>query len=191
MRRSPTSPRAAGWSPRPAHVDRARGRPTGVTLALLDDAQELGLDGGRSRRPRRGTACRRARPRTRPAVAVGAGERALHVAEELALDQLPGKRRAVERHERAVPAPALGVDRARGELFAGPALAGHEDGRVRGPARRIVSATYASPANRPPSHGNSPANSRRRRRFLLAQREDLMGMTDRGPISSLSNGLGR
>ena len=52
-----------------------------------------------------------------------AGERALLVAEQLALEQLLGNRGAVDRDELAVLAAALRVHRAREQLLAGAALA--------------------------------------------------------------------
>src|SRR5690606_23157460 len=66
------------------------------------------------------------------AVAVGAGERAPGVAEQLALHQLRRERAAVEGDEAAVPAAARLVDRARHQLLAGAALAGDQDHRVGG-----------------------------------------------------------
>ena len=53
----------------------------------------------------------------------GAGERALLVAEQLALEQRLRQRGAVDRHERSRRALAPGVQRARGDLLAGAALA--------------------------------------------------------------------
>src|SRR5690606_5299759 len=61
----------------------------------------------------------------------GAGERALLVAEELALEEVLRERRAVHRDEGAVRALALGVDRARGDLLARSALAADQDRRRR------------------------------------------------------------
>ena len=55
--------------------------------------------------------------------AVGAGEGALGVAEELALEQRLRDRGAVHRHEGLVAARRLRVDRAREHLLAGAALA--------------------------------------------------------------------
>ena len=57
------------------------------------------------------------------AALAGTGEGALDVAEELALDQLGGDRRAVDRHERALRARAGLVQRARHDLLAGARLA--------------------------------------------------------------------
>src|SRR6185503_5918845 len=59
-----------------------------------------------------------------------AGERALLVAEQLALEQRLGERAAVDLDERAVRALAQPVDRARDQLLAGAALARDEHGRV-------------------------------------------------------------
>ena len=53
-----------------------------------------------------------------------AGEGAALVAEQLALDQLARDRRHVERHERALAALAVVVQRARHQLLAGAGLAG-------------------------------------------------------------------
>src|SRR5207302_8119896 len=56
-------------------------------------------------------------------VALGAGEGAAAMAEELALEQRLGKRGAVLRQERRVRAGALAVDLARHELLSRPRLA--------------------------------------------------------------------
>ena len=64
------------------------------------------------------------------AVGDGAGERAAHVAEQLALDQVLGNRAAVDGDEALVAARAAGVDGARDDLLAGAALAGDQHGRV-------------------------------------------------------------
>src|SRR6185295_8223396 len=66
------------------------------------------------------------------AVLRGAGERALHVAEELALDELVGDRGPVHLDERTVGARRRAMERARDELLAHAALAEDEDARVRG-----------------------------------------------------------
>ena len=63
---------------------------------------------------------------------VGPGERAAHVAEELALEQAFGQRRAVDRHEGLRRPRAVEVQRARHHLLAGAALAG--DQHAAGPA---------------------------------------------------------
>jgi hypothetical protein len=61
----------------------------------------------------------------------GAGERALLVPEQLALDELRGDRRHVDGHERAALALAEVVERLRHQLLAGAGLARDEDGEVR------------------------------------------------------------
>ena len=62
-----------------------------------------------------------------PAALLGrAGERALLVPEELALDQFARERGAVDLDERPLAARAAVVDRARDELLAGAGLAEHE-----------------------------------------------------------------
>src|SRR5581483_8758832 len=58
-------------------------------------------------------------------------ERALLVAEELALEELLGERGAVDRDERPARALAPGVHAARGHLLPGPALSEEEHGRRR------------------------------------------------------------
>src|SRR5262249_57888148 len=68
------------------------------------------------------------------------GERATAMPEELALEERFRDGRAVECHERAaLPRPAL-VERARGDLLAGPALARDQDRRagVGDPPEEIV-----------------------------------------------------
>ena len=64
------------------------------------------------------------------AIGDGAGERALDVAEQLALDQLFGNRRAVHFDERLVPAAAQRMNGARDELFAGAVLAENQHAAV-------------------------------------------------------------
>src|SRR5262249_20951592 len=59
-----------------------------------------------------------------------AGERAFLVAEQLRLEERRGQRRAIDRNERAVFAPALEMNRARAELLAGAGFAADEHGRV-------------------------------------------------------------
>src|SRR5690606_17305565 len=62
---------------------------------------------------------------------LGVGEGAALVAEQLALDELLGERRAVDRDERARAARAARVDGARDDVLAGAALAEEQDrGRV-------------------------------------------------------------
>ena len=69
---------------------------------------------------------------TSPVRAVCAwGERALLVSEQLRLDQIPGQRRAVEVHERALGPIAAVVQRAGREVLPGPGLALDEHRRWR------------------------------------------------------------
>src|SRR5262249_12934714 len=105
-----------------------------LDLALLDDAQELRLHVGadladlveEERAPVRALEAARAR-------CDGAGERALLVPEELALDDALRERPHVDGDERPANAIAPEVEEARDELLARPALALDEDG---GTARR-------------------------------------------------------
>jgi hypothetical protein len=60
-------------------------------------------------------------------VAVGAGEAALHVAEEFGLEQRLGQPGAVDGHERPCGARAVGVHRTRHEFLADAAFARDED----------------------------------------------------------------
>ena len=94
--------------------------PTRSNSALLQDAQELDLEGERHLADlveEERAAVRAAR--SLPLVArVRAGEGAALVAEELALEQGLGDRAAVDRHERPVGSRAVRVDRARDELLA-------------------------------------------------------------------------
>ena len=116
------------------HVRRHRLRAADARdLPVLDRAEDLRL------RPRRHVAD--LVEEERPAVGLlplalavleGARERPLHVAEELALDELLGDRGAVDLDERARGARRGAVQRPRDELLARPALAGDEDARVRG-----------------------------------------------------------
>ena len=61
---------------------------------------------------------------------VGAGERALLVAEQLRLDQRVGQRRAAHLHERLLRAQRVVVDRVRDQLLAGARLAADQHGGV-------------------------------------------------------------
>src|SRR6188474_3448830 len=99
----------------PAHVDLERAAAAdALEAALLQDAQELGLELGLELADlveEERAAVGQLEP---AALALGrAGERALLVAEQLALEQLLAQRGAVDRHERPRLARALGVDRAR------------------------------------------------------------------------------
>jgi hypothetical protein len=63
----------------------------------------------------------------------GAGEGPANVTEQLALQQLLRDRATVHRNEAAARAARQVVERARDQLLARAAVAGHEDGRTRGP----------------------------------------------------------
>ena len=98
-------------------------------LALLQHAQQPHLGRGRHVADlveEDGAAVRRLEQAL--LVAGGAGEAALHVAEQLALEQGLGQRRAVHRDERLVLARAAVVDGAGHQLLAGAALALDEHG---------------------------------------------------------------
>src|SRR5262245_62267708 len=62
--------------------------------------------------------------------AIGAGERALLMTEELRLEQLDGKGRAVDLHERLVASVGNFMDRAGYEVLAHTALTADQDRRV-------------------------------------------------------------
>ena len=104
-------------------------------LALLEHAQELDLQLDRHLADlvEEQRAAVRLHEETR--AAVGVGERAAHVTEQLALEERLGDGAAVDGDERPLRAPAL-VESAGDQLFAGAAFAGDER-----PAR--VSATRA------------------------------------------------
>ena len=107
------------------HVDLDRRRAAdGDDLALLEDAQQLHLD--RERRLADLVEEERAAARDLEhavLVADRAREAPLHVAEELALEQVLRQRAAVDRDERGVRPAAPVVDRLRDELLARAALA--------------------------------------------------------------------
>ena len=66
-------------------------------------------------------------------VAVGAGEAAFDVSEELRLEERFGDAGEVHRHERRQPAAGVAMDVSRDHVFAHPALAGDQDlGRALG-----------------------------------------------------------
>ena len=113
-------------------VDRQRrAAADALDLALLEDAEELGLglqgeiaDLVQEEAPAVGQLEAADPP------GEGAGEGALLVAEQLALDQSRGQGGAVELDQRLGRAAAVGVDRPRDQLLAGPRLAGDEHGGV-------------------------------------------------------------
>src|SRR5437868_6859473 len=105
-----------------SHSRRSRNRAPGPDRLhglRLEDAEQLGLRGDRQlaelveeQRAAGGLDERAA------ALAVGAGERAADVAEQMRVDQVLGDRAAVDDDERAAGAAAGVVDRARGALLA-------------------------------------------------------------------------
>ncbi len=111
-----------------AHVDAHRAAAAeAVDLALLDGAQQLGLQAGvhladlvEQQRAAVG------RLELAEAAGDGAAERALLVAEQLALQQVLGNGGAVQGHERTSSAARAAVDVAGEHLLAGAALPGDE-----------------------------------------------------------------
>ena len=102
-----------------------------LELALLNDAEDLDL--GRQRQLADLVEKDRAAGRAlEPAglLAVGAGEGAALVAEELALDEPLGECPAVDPDERAGRAIRVAMKRGRDQLLAGAALAQDQDRRV-------------------------------------------------------------
>ena len=102
-----------------------------LELALLEDAEQLGLglqgqlaDLVEEERAAVGQL------EAADAPGDGAGEGALLVAEELALDEPRGEGGAVDLDQRPGGPPAVGVDRPGDQLLAGPRLAGDEHGGV-------------------------------------------------------------
>ncbi len=111
-----------------AHVDRvARSGTDGPDLSLLQDAKQSHL---RLRRhvadlvEEEDSAVRGVEQARMPSVRARKGTTL--VAEQLALDERVGDGAAVDRDERAIPARAPRVQRARDELLTGPALARDE-----------------------------------------------------------------
>lgn len=113
------------------HVDRDRTAADRSDLARLQHPQELGLQGKthvadlieKKGAPLRVTEG----PGT---ITVGTGEGAADMAEEFALEEIGGDRRAIDRNEGARPAAAEIVNGARHHLLAGPRLAGDEHGHI-------------------------------------------------------------
>ena len=109
---------------------RALARAEGPELAVLQDAEELGLDGHRDL----GDLVEEDRPSVglleqAALVPVGAGEGALLVAEELRFEQALRDGGAVADDERLVLGGAEAVDGPGHDFLAGPGLAGDEDAR--------------------------------------------------------------
>ena len=105
----------------------SRAPPTGRTRLLLQDAQQARLHLVRHLADlveQDGAAVGLAEEAL--AIAVGAGERAAHVAEELALEEVRRDGAAVDAEERPLRARARRCGRPRDDLLAGAALAGDE-----------------------------------------------------------------
>src|SRR5262249_30085332 len=102
-----------------------------LELVLLQDTKELGLELERDVADlvQEESALVRELEAADP-LGEGARERALLVAEELALEQAARERGAIELDERAVLAPTEPVDRVRDQLLPGAGLALDEHGRV-------------------------------------------------------------
>lgn len=117
-----------------AHVDRDGARPAEPFDApLLQRAQELRLDGRRELADlieEEGSS--RCGLEATDLLLAGIGERTPFVAEELALDERFGKRRAAQGDEGRLAARRELVERARHEFLAGTALAEYEDRGLRG-----------------------------------------------------------
>ncbi len=108
-------------------------------LALLEHAQQLGLDGRNHLADLVEEEHATARLLDTPRLGGHrAGERAALVAEQLRLEQRIGQRRAVDRDERPA-APARGVmNEPCDDFLAGPRLAGQQHGRLgAGDPRRL------------------------------------------------------
>ena len=116
-----------------AHVDLlAARRPQRPDLALLQDAQQLGLQRGRQLADlveEQGAAV--GLDEQAGAIRARVGERAALVAEQLALQQRVGDGGAVDGDERAFAARAVEVERLRHQLLAGARLAGDQHRRRR------------------------------------------------------------
>src|SRR6266436_2042923 len=120
-------------------AERRRATDTFV-LALLDDAQELGLDRGRQladlveeQRAARGQL------EAAALELVGSGEGATLVPEELRLDERLGQRRAVDGDEGPLGTPARIVDGASDQFLSRAALSGEQHRRLcRSDARRLI-----------------------------------------------------
>src|SRR5262249_55664705 len=100
-----------------------RRRAEPLDLPILQDPEELRLEGGLELPDLVEEECPLVRELESAGVCLGRpGERALFVAEELALDERRGKSRAVDRNERAGAPSTLRVDRAGEQFLAGAGL---------------------------------------------------------------------
>jgi hypothetical protein len=124
-----------------AHVDGARfGLADAPDLACFEDAQQLRLLLERKLADlvEEDGAAVRVLERSRT-IAGCAGERALHVSEELGLDEIGAERAAVDHDERPVFSRARFMDAAREHVLPGSCFAEQQDGHVvrRGPLQQV------------------------------------------------------
>src|SRR4029079_13407030 len=107
------------------------GAPEALELALLQDAQELGL--------RRGAHLRHFVEKQRPAARLlklsglalcGAGECSALIPEQLSLEQLLRQRGTVQRDERTVGSRGRAMQEASEDFFSGAGFAEQQNGRV-------------------------------------------------------------
>ena len=163
-----------------AHVHRARlGAADARHLAVLQHAQHLGLRGERHV----ADFIEEERAAVRLLELAGpvlhrARERALHVAEQLALDQLAGNRRAIDLDKRARRATRLPVQRPRHEFLARAVLARDEDARVGG-RHAVNGLDQRAHRVRPPDDLVRLLHHLAQSRVLLAQHEVPDGIAQR------------
>ncbi len=110
--------RGAFWFPRRVHI------PSPATTAAAWAGSPAA-----NPRSRPETACRRPPARFFPACHCRAGERALHMAEQFALQQLPGQARATHRHKRVFLLRTAFMNRAGKHPFSRAAFAQQQNGR--------------------------------------------------------------
>ena len=166
---------------------RVRGLADAPDLALLERAQELRLHADRELadlvEEHRAAVGRFERA---DAIAIGAGERAAHVTEELALDEVRRDRAAVDDDERLVGARAALHDLGGDELLAGAVLAVDEAVDV---ARRDLLEEREELAHRPAGAGErAEARHHRHERLARRARSATMRITDCPSESTASGG---
>ena len=156
-----------------AHVDRDLAvRAHGADLAVLDHPQELRLERERQlgdlveeeRAPLRVEE----QPLPRGG---GAREGALHVAEQLALDDVRGDRPAIDRHERPVGEGGLLVERARRDLLGGARFTRDQHGA---PGRRGARHHVAHARHLRRGADDAQGRPRARRRPELAAEHEVL-----------------
>ena len=143
-----------------------------LEAALLEHAQHLGLRVGRHVADlvqEDGAAVRGLE--AADAARVRARERALLVAEQLALDQLAADRRAVHRHEGAALPRARLVQRLRHQLLAGARLAADQHGEVglRDLPDRLEHRAHARPAAHQVPHAELALDARAQQAVLARE----------------------